>query len=131
MVVRHRAFLTASRFIIDSNPDIYGDEVLAIEDDDEIQSIEDPSLTAQNATAAPTEATTTQQQQSTQPPSNVSYSAQIAKQFSSYNQTPSQERQPRNNGSGVNVGSALTQTGGTGDDSGVFGKKPSEMHDAG
>ncbi|KAF5314298.1 hypothetical protein D9619_011865 [Psilocybe cf. subviscida] len=64
---------------------------------------------------------------------SLSYSAQIAKQFSAYQQTPSQERQqrsqiplppnPRANGARP---STITTSGDT-----VFGKKPSEMHDAG
>lgn len=77
----------------------------------------------------------------------MSYSAHVAKQFSAYKQTPSQERQQRADvgmlssnsssnatrnmvghvaaGSFSNKGnvSALGDT--------VFGKKPSEMHDAG
>jgi len=73
---------------------------------------------------------------------NLSYSAQVAKQFSAYQQTPSQERQqrteiplppnPRTNSSRSSyvvpiTGPPVTTTsGGT-----VFGKKPSEMHDAG
>lgn len=59
---------------------------------------------------------------STSRPGNLSYSAQIAQQFSSYKQTPSQERQQRALGNG---GTATPTP------DGVFGKKPSEMHDAG
>ncbi|KAH6904540.1 hnRNP A1-gamma isoform [Coprinopsis sp. MPI-PUGE-AT-0042] len=68
--------------------------------------------------------TSTDSTSSTSRPGNLSYSAQIAQQFSSYKQTPSQERQQRaalGGGSGV-----ATPT-----PDGVFGKKPSEMHDAG
>jgi RNA-binding protein Musashi len=72
----------------------------------------------------------------------LSYSAQIAQQFSAYQQTPSQERQQRteiplpphprttstsgSSGTVVQEGSA---NAGTSDS--IFGKKPSEMHDAG
>ena len=56
--------------------------------------------------------------------SRLSYSAQIAQQFSSYKQTPSQERQQRaQSGTGAAAGTPTPD--------GVFGKKPSEMHDAG
>lgn len=70
--------------------------------------------------------------------SNLSYSAQIAQQFSAYQQTPSQERQQRSEiplpanprtRSAPNVvhetPSIIPST-----DS-IYGKKPSEMHDAG
>ncbi|EEB93132.1 hypothetical protein MPER_08256, partial [Moniliophthora perniciosa FA553] len=67
----------------------------------------------------------------------LSYSAQIAQQFSVYQQTPSQERQQRNtsglgsaNGAAHANGTApiatLESSGGT-----AFGMKPSEMHDHG
>ena len=56
--------------------------------------------------------------------SAMSYSAQIAQQFSAYQQTPSQERQQRLPSSKI-----ATHEGPLGDS--VFGKKPSEMHDAG
>ena len=55
----------------------------------------------------------------------LSYSAQIARQFSAYQQTPSQERQQR-----IATSKIATHEGTTSGDS-VFGKKPSEMHDAG
>ena len=55
----------------------------------------------------------------------LSYSAQIAQQFSAYQQTPSQERQQRMSSSKI-----ATHEGTPSGDS-VFGKKPSEMHDAG
>lgn len=54
---------------------------------------------------------------------SLSYSAQIAQQFSTYQQTPSQERQQRS------LASKMAPTLSSGDS--VFGKKPSEMHDAG
>ncbi|KAF5325782.1 hypothetical protein D9611_000910 [Ephemerocybe angulata] len=58
---------------------------------------------------------------------SVSYSAQIAQQFSAYKQTPSQERQPKANPPQpiprhASVSDAPTT---------IFGKKPSEMHDSG
>ncbi|KAG6900214.1 hypothetical protein C0993_001479 [Termitomyces sp. T159_Od127] len=76
-------------------------------------------------------------------PNSLSYSAQIAQQFSAYQQTPSQERQqrttiplpdnPRTTGAAAAVSSISTSpiaTHETSNDS-VFGKKPSEMHDSG
>ena len=79
------------------------------------------------------------------PVANMSYSAHVAKQFSAYKQTPSQERQQRadvgilssnphsnatpnmvaHDGSFSNKES-VSASGDT-----VFGKKPSEMHDTG
>jgi RNA-binding protein Musashi len=66
---------------------------------------------------------------------SMSYSAQIAQQFSAYQQTPSQERQQRNHHS-LNSNSAIkVLVGGSTvseDAAGtVYGKKPSEMHDHG
>ncbi|KAG6841400.1 hypothetical protein C0991_011564 [Blastosporella zonata] len=73
-------------------------------------------------------------------PSSLSYSAQIAQQFSAYQQTPSQERQqratiplpenPRTTGAAAPSTSLITTHETTPMDS-VFGKKPSEMHDSG
>ena len=64
----------------------------------------------------------------------LSYSAQIAKQFSAYQQTPSQERQQQNPRSGqarpASAPSEYRTVAGTSTDT-VFGKKPSEMHDSG
>ncbi|KAJ7283331.1 hnRNP A1-gamma isoform [Mycena rebaudengoi] len=71
----------------------------------------------------------------------LSYSAQIAQQFSAYQQTPSQERQQRAEMSGraqqqqqqqqaIPTHSAPTYSIASSEDT-VFGKKPSEMHDAG
>ena len=57
-----------------------------------------------------------------EPEPSLSYSAQIAQQFSNYQQTPSQERQERPRAQPIPTG-CLDDT--------VFGKKPSEMHDAG
>jgi RNA-binding protein Musashi len=71
---------------------------------------------------------------------SLSYSAQIAQQFSAYQQTPSQERQqraeiplppnPRNAGAGGPSTIATHETITPNADS-IFGKKPSEMHDSG
>ena len=65
----------------------------------------------------------------------LSYSAQVAKQFSAYQQTPSQERQQQQNprftqGRPVSAPSEYKTVPGTSTDT-VFGKKPSEMHDSG
>ncbi|KIM37945.1 hypothetical protein M413DRAFT_448206 [Hebeloma cylindrosporum] len=81
---------------------------------------------------------------SSDPSPQLSYSAQVAKQFSAYQQTPSQERQQRKeiplppnprasartnsftSASGSEAPKTYHTSGGT-----VFGKKPSEMHDHG
>jgi hypothetical protein len=82
--------------------------------------------------------------------SNLSYSAHVAKQFSAYRQTPSQERQQRMDGGALSsskprINAPRNAAGPVGDasssmkaggavpalDDTVFGKKPSEMHDAG
>ncbi|KAJ4481067.1 hnRNP A1-gamma isoform [Lentinula aciculospora] len=64
---------------------------------------------------------------------SLSYSAQIAQQFSAYQQTPSQERQQRQHGMTAppKTSPIATVDSTTGDSDTVFGKKPSEMHDAG
>ncbi|KAF8154032.1 hypothetical protein B0H34DRAFT_720089 [Crassisporium funariophilum] len=72
----------------------------------------------------------------------LSYSAQIAKQFSAYQQTPSQERQQRienslpqnprmNQGRPFAISSSEYSTAPGSLPDTIFGKKPSEMHDAG
>ncbi|KAJ3993738.1 hnRNP A1-gamma isoform [Lentinula boryana] len=65
--------------------------------------------------------------------SSLSYSAQIAQQFSAYQQTPSQERQQRQHAlsAPLKTSPIATIDSTTGDSDTVFGKKPSEMHDAG
>ncbi|KAF8211595.1 hypothetical protein K438DRAFT_2011115 [Mycena galopus ATCC 62051] len=69
---------------------------------------------------------------------SLSYSAQIAQQFSAYQQMPSQERQQRPEPPRTQSTSAIpTHASGTPTynissmEDTVFGKKPSEMHDAG
>ncbi|KAF5391996.1 hypothetical protein D9757_003362 [Collybiopsis confluens] len=65
--------------------------------------------------------------------SSLSYSAQIAQQFSTYQQTPSQERQQRHSNLSAPLKTspiAIVDSSGSDSDT-VFGKKPSEMHDAG
>jgi RNA-binding protein Musashi len=65
---------------------------------------------------------------------SLSYSAQIAQQFSAYQQTPSQERQQRTEILSSKRSSTLPANEGSssaGSPDTVFGKKPSEMHDAG
>jgi len=66
---------------------------------------------------------------------SLSYSAQIAQQFSAYQQTPSQERQLRTDISLPQRTSSTLPTKAnpstTSTTDSVFGKKPSEMHDAG
>ncbi|KAF5375350.1 hypothetical protein D9615_008024 [Tricholomella constricta] len=71
-------------------------------------------------------------------PNSLSYSAQVAQQFSAYQQTPSQERQqraeiplpqnPRASGAASTSNMAREDTSSSDN---VFGKKPSEMHDSG
>lgn len=78
------------------------------------------------------------------PMTNTSYSAHVAKQFSAYQQTPSQERQQRMDGGAISLNPHINATRNLlGDSSSslkgavltpgdtVFGKKPSEMHDTG
>ncbi|TFK69807.1 hypothetical protein BDN72DRAFT_588152 [Pluteus cervinus] len=91
-----------------------------------------PTATKDGSTTEKSSSSTTHDGPSSLPPkpappgSNpspaLSYSAQIAQQFSTYQQTPSQERQQR---------SDIQKLSSSGDASGIFGKKPSEMHDAG
>lgn len=74
---------------------------------------------------------------SAQNAASLSYSAQIAQQFSAYQQTPSQERQQRQHGSSAQTfvppktSPIATVDSSASDSDTVFGKKPSEMHDAG
>ncbi|PBK71750.1 uncharacterized protein ARMOST_11724 [Armillaria ostoyae] len=97
--------------------DLYGD----IYGDDESEFVvETEDQPMSNAT---TTTTTTTDESSpgslpAKPSGSMSYSAQIAQQFSTYQQTPSQERQP-----GPSSIPTMTDS--------IFGKKPSEMHDAG
>ncbi|KAJ7895970.1 hypothetical protein B0H14DRAFT_2333703, partial [Mycena olivaceomarginata] len=72
---------------------------------------------------------------------SLSYSAQIAQQFSAYQQTPSQERQQRQqrpepprtqSTSAIPTHASGTSTYNiSSSEDTIFGKKPSEMHDAG
>ncbi|KAK0463146.1 hnRNP A1-gamma isoform [Desarmillaria tabescens] len=108
--------------------DIYGDEesefVIPMEEPED-QPMSN-ATTATTITTIPDEPSpTTSSSLPAKPQSSsgsLSYSAQIAQQFSSYQQTPSQERQPAPK---AGPSSIPTMT-----DS-IFGKKPSEMHDAG
>ncbi|KAJ7179569.1 hnRNP A1-gamma isoform [Mycena filopes] len=83
--------------------------------------------------SAPPSASSSQHQNA----ASLSYSAQIAQQFSAYQQTPSQERQQRlelpprtQSTSAIPTHSTQTYSISSSEDT-VFGKKPSEMHDAG
>ncbi|KAJ7122887.1 hypothetical protein C8R44DRAFT_840689 [Mycena epipterygia] len=78
-----------------------------------------------------------QQQNAAANAASLSYSAQIAQQFSAYQQTPSQERQQRpdmparaQSTSAIPTHATQTYNISSSEDT-VFGKKPSEMHDAG
>ncbi|KAJ8516295.1 hypothetical protein ONZ45_g6368 [Pleurotus djamor] len=87
------------------------------------------SLPAKPATAAAPKASS-----STSTSPTLSYSAQIAKQFSSYQQTPGQERGAIRPSMKPTTSETATQeipttTSVSGDT--VYGKKPSEMHDYG
>jgi len=148
-----------SKAVLDSDlyGDIYGD------DDNELQGGTEDNKIPSQSTTVPAQtmndstflSTTKQESISRSLPvkptglndpntNNLSYSAQIAQQFSAYQQTPSQERQQRQDltrtfsSSSGNLPSTSVQnsiptlgtSSGTSDD-GVFGKKPSEMHDAG
>ncbi|KAF9006297.1 hypothetical protein BDZ89DRAFT_572243 [Hymenopellis radicata] len=112
--------------------DIYGDDDVEFLTKDE----QDESTEATMEEPAPSSSTShntlpNKPQNQSQP--NISYSAQIAQQFSAYQQTPSQERQSKSpflGGASIpthHEGNGQSQSA---SDS-VFGKKPSEMHDAG
>ncbi len=145
--------------------DIYGDD----EDNEYEGGAEDPSIDAQDAEDIIIELSTSsssippkpddlpQPAHPTLPPdahrglppkpavappasSSLSYSAQVAKQFSVYQQTPSQERQqrkeiplPPNPRANANArpASEVRPVAPANPGDTVFGKKPSEMHDAG
>ncbi|KAJ7067864.1 hnRNP A1-gamma isoform [Mycena amicta] len=128
--------------------DIYGDEDLEIiESQSPVSPTPDiPSSTVSTSPPVrpathnlPPKPVTSQATSSSPTGSNsLSYSAQIAQQFTTaYKQTPSQERQQRQSGGSVSVDQLqtspipthATQTYVSGDT--VFGKKPSEMHDSG
>ncbi|GLB44646.1 putative RNA recognition motif containing protein [Lyophyllum shimeji] len=131
--------------------DIYGDD-----ETDYPQAETEDTADAEPATEAteapPSPATETAAQSSKPPPASqdatrslppkpmspnsLSYSAQIAQQFSAYQQTPSQERQqraeiplPQNPRTAAGAAATSTMTDKSTDS--VFGKKPSEMHDSG
>ncbi|KAG6889869.1 hypothetical protein C0992_003765 [Termitomyces sp. T32_za158] len=131
--------------------DIYGDDELTdfpaeTADADQAEVEEVPAEKVQSPTAQPPKKP--QEGRNSLPPkpatpNSLSYSAQIAQQFSAYQQTPSQERQqrttiplpdnPRTTGIAAAASSTSTSpiaTHETSSDS-VFGKKPSEMHDSG
>ncbi|KAG6871953.1 hypothetical protein C0995_014552 [Termitomyces sp. Mi166 len=140
--------------------DIYGDDELTdfpaetADDDAGHSPREEEALTEK--IPSPTNETTVQTSKKSQDgrnslppkpvtPNSLSYSAQIAQQFSAYQQTPSQERQqrttiplpenPRTTGiTSVAASSTSTSpiaTHETSSNDSVFGKKPSEMHDSG
>ncbi|KAJ3838112.1 hnRNP A1-gamma isoform [Lentinula raphanica] len=124
--------------------DIYGDEendfasstkTDAKTEEQSSQPTPTPSATAskgETSSSLPPKPTTVNPSQNGN--SSLSYSAQIAQQFSAYQQTPSQERQQRSHHgpSGVQKTSPIATIDSTTSDADtVFGKKPSEMHDAG
>ncbi|KAJ7725022.1 hnRNP A1-gamma isoform [Mycena metata] len=93
------------------------------------------NLPAKPASAPPSSSSS--QHQNAANAASLSYSAQIAQQFSAYQQTPSQERQQRlelpgrtQSTSAIPTHSTQTYSITSSEDT-VFGKKPSEMHDAG
>ncbi|EAU87631.2 hnRNP A1-gamma isoform [Coprinopsis cinerea okayama7 len=116
--------------------DIYGDELQDFLDDDGTanDATEQTSTEPQDASddanrsASPQQAMDTSSSDNTQP-GQLSYSAQIAQQFSAYKQTPSQERQQRAAQRPIPRVDSSTPAASSSDS--IFGKKPSEMHDAG
>ncbi|KAI0063300.1 RNA-binding domain-containing protein [Artomyces pyxidatus] len=108
------------------------------EQPDEVSSPQtaDASRTAQNAHAAANASSETSplpaKPSSSASSSSVSYSAQVAQQFSSYRQTPSQERQPRfdpsRSADPSQTGGPSAATAGTNDNRPI---RPSEMKDEG
>lgn len=112
-----------------TRPDIYGDE--------EPTATPVPTPAPAPASQSPSKASgafglppkPSPQTSSTPSSNSLSYSAQIAQQFSSYQQTPSQERQQVMKRAAPPVQQMIPPSTPTED--GIFGKKPSEMHDAG
>ena len=103
-----------------------------------------PSPTSESGAPVKTSPSTSQETVHSLPPkpvpqpSSLSYSAQIAQQFSAYQQTPSQERQqriephlPSHLKTGMSTATVTTQASPSGSMDCAFGKKPSEMHDTG
>lgn len=136
--------------------DIYGDDAadyseLPLEDPQEVQddtpvevtnSVEPLSTSSERINTLSLSLAQAKNRLPAKPPvaiaSNMSYSAQVAKQFSAYQQTPNQERQvrtenPRTNSARPSVVADASSTKGldSAPSNTVFGKKPSEMHDAG
>ncbi|KAJ7929138.1 hnRNP A1-gamma isoform [Mycena leptocephala] len=93
--------------------------------------------THHNLPAKPGSTTVSPSSSQQQQNGSLSYSAQIAQQFSAYQQTPSQERQQRPEPQGRTQSTSAIPTHSTptynisSSEDTVFGKKPSEMHDAG
>ncbi|KAF7301266.1 HnRNP A1-gamma isoform [Mycena indigotica] len=130
--------------------DIYGDEELEILDS-EAQLVDAPEVAPIASVSTkpephhalpPKPVSQAASSPATSNSNSLSYSAQIAQQFSAYKQTPSQERQQRPPEAATStpiptfenletspIPTHATQTYVSGDT--VFGKKPSEMHDSG
>ncbi|KAG6908709.1 hypothetical protein DXG01_003642 [Tephrocybe rancida] len=133
--------------------DIYGDDELTDFPQTETGDAEqEHSPQEETPVPSPVNETSTQQTKKSQDalsslppkpmsPNSLSYSAQIAQQFSAYQQTPSQERQqratiplpenPRTTGAAAAPLTSAIATHETTSTDSVFGKKPSEMHDSG
>jgi hypothetical protein len=135
MVVRTTSVPTSPLSSLNTT-DIYGDELQDFLDDDGTanDATEQTSTEPQDASddanrsASPQQAMDTSSSDNTQP-GQLSYSAQIAQQFSAYKQTPSQERQQRAAQRPIPRVDSSTPAASSSDS--IFGKKPSEMHDAG
>jgi RNA-binding protein Musashi len=135
--------------------DIYGEDdsesAVPVEGPTPITPSQDPQPPAmtthhnlpQKPSSAPASASSAhqleQQQKDAANAASLSYSAQVAQQFSAYQQTPSQERQQRlemplpartQSTSAIPTHASPTYNISSSEDT-VFGKKPSEMHDAG
>ena len=127
--------LDAARSTVDPMADLYGDSADVKDPSPSASSQAEPSLSQQDATA--TQSSSEEQKPATggvsslpakpsQSSSELSYSAQIAQQFSAYKQTPAQERQSKP--------LVLQPTGGNDSNGSQDGRRPvrpSEMKDEG
>ena len=124
----------AARSTVDPMADLYGDSADVKDPSPSASSQAEPSLSQQDATA--TQSSSEEQKPATggvsslpakpSQSSELSYSAQIAQQFSAYKQTPAQERQSKP--------LVLQSTGGNDSNGSQDGRRPvrpSEMKDEG
>ena len=118
------------------NSDLYGDNEDNREESTQQETTESPIEKKQSSSEEPKqeEKSVTVKKESSLPPkptqsSELSYSAQVAQQFSAYKQTPAQERQQYQ----APASTSGSKTNGTSqsDDNGRRAVRPSEMKDEG